>query len=433
MTEIAVQLYFTCRKRYKMLNFVCLLAGFSKMKKAFSVFIFIVFVFGKTFGQEGAVSADMVQVGSLVPDFNINILTNEGLVKKNIKDYRGKVVILEFWATYCGPCIPAMDHLSSVYTKLRKDLEVIAISDEERSKVAYFLKKRPTNLSIGIDTDKSLNRLFYHQFMPHTIIIDPQGYMKAITSPDQITEEVIYLAKSGAALSVKTKAEFAPKDETANALTPVMTEDKSLYKVIVSPAVEGIQSQINKKSDFEYEFVNCTVPLMYQVLYQTTKTNPDERACLEVTENTKFLLQENQQYCMKLKVPEPTKHRIGEIGMRHLEEIFAVKAINETRTRKVYALIINKDGTKHEDSTGTTLPLKDFLKLLWDTRMVEMPIVNESGLDDNTMIRVAEIPREATKVQESLEKIGFKLEPKTTETACLILHLDKNEADKKNF
>jgi thiol-disulfide isomerase/thioredoxin len=403
------------------------------MKKILLVVITILSVFSKSLSQEGAVSSDMVQIGSLVPDFTINILHNEGVIKKNIKDYRGKVVILEFWATYCGPCIPAMDHLAQIYGKMYKDLEVIAISDEERWKVVNFLKKRPTSLSIGIDTDKSLNRLFYHQFMPHTIIIDPQGYMKAITSPDQITEEIIYLAKSGAVLPVKTKAEFAPKDETANALTPIQSEDKSFYKVIVSPAVEGVQSQINKKSDAEYEFINCTVPLMYQVLYQTTKPNPNERACLEVTENTKFLLQENQQYCLKLKVPEPTKHRIGEIGMRHLEEIFAVKAINETRTRKVYALVINKEGSNPSDSVGTNIPLKDFIKLLWDTRMVEMPIVNESGLDDNTLIKVAEMPKEATKVQESLQKMGFKLEPKTTETACLILHLDKNEAEKKNF
>jgi thiol-disulfide isomerase/thioredoxin len=394
------------------------------MKKILTILSIAYLFFGQTYAQEGAVS-ESVQVGSLVPNFDINILTKEGTVKKNIKDYRGKVVILEFWATFCGPCLPAMDHLADLQFKFQKDLEVINITDEERWKVVSFLKKRPTFLTIGLDNDKSINQLFYHQLMPHTIIIDPQGFIKAITSPEEVTEEVIYLTKSGAILAVKTKAEFAAKNENATAMTGVQAEDRSFYKVAVSAFKEGIQSQINKKSDFEYEFINCTVPLMYQVLYQTTRPNPNDRACLEVSEQTKYLLDEKQQYSMTLKIPEQMKHRLGEIGMKHLEEIFGVKAKNEVRTRKVYALATNKDITPTAN-VGMDMPLKDFLKLLWDTKVVDMPIVNESNTADNAVVWVADFPKEVTKVQESIQKMGFRLEPKTTETACLVLHEDKS-------
>lgn len=396
------------------------------MKKILATLCIVCLLLGKTYAQEGAVS-ESVQIGSLVPNFDISILTKEGTIKRNIKDYRGKVVILEFWATFCGPCLPAMDHLADLQFKFQKDLEVINITDEERWKVVAFLKKRPTFLSIGLDNDKIINQLFYHQLMPHTIIIDPQGYIKAITSPEEVTEEVIYLAKSGAILAVKTKAEFAAKSENATAMNVAQAEDKSFYKVAVSAYKEGIQSQINKKSDFEYEFINCTVPLMYQVLYQTTRPNPNDRACLEVSEQTKYLLDEKQQYSMTIKIPELMKHRLGEIGMKHLEEIFAVKAKNESRTRKVYALTTNKDiSPQNIPTTGMDLPLKDFLKLLWDTKVVDMPIINESNTADNTVIWVADFPKEVTKVQESISKMGFKLEPKTTETACLVLHEDKS-------
>jgi thiol-disulfide isomerase/thioredoxin len=396
------------------------------MKKILATLCIVSLVLGKSFAQEGAVS-ESVQVGSLVPNFDINILTKDGTAKKNIKDYRGKVVILEFWATYCGPCLPAMDHLADLQFKFQKDLEVINVTDEERWKVVSFLKKRPTNLPIAIDTDKSINQLFYHQLMPHTIIIDPQGYIKAITSPEEVTEEVIYLAKSGAILAVKTKAEFAAKSENATAMTAVQAEDKSFYKIAVSAYKEGVQSQINKKSDFEYEFINCTVPLMYQVLYQTTRPNPNDRACLEVSEQTKYLLDEKQQYSMTIKVPEQMKHRLGEIGMKHLEEIFAVKTKSEIRTRKVYALTTNKDiAATAVAGTGMDMPLKDFLKLLWDTKVVDMPIVNESSTTDASIIWVADFPKEVSKVQESIQKLGFRLDPKTTETACLVLHDEKS-------
>lgn len=395
------------------------------MRKILSIISIFCALAVRTYAQEGAVS-ESIQLGSLVPDFDINILTKESTVKKNIKDYRGKVVILEFWATYCGPCLPAMDHLASLQKKFPNDLEVINVTDEERWKVVNFLKKLPTSMPIAIDTDKSINQLFYHQLMPHTIIIDPQGYIKAITSPEEVTEEIIYLAKSGAILAVKTKAEFATNTENVTAMTVVQAEDKSFYKVAASALKEGVQPQINKKSDFEYEFINCTVPLMYQILYQTTRPNPNDRVCLEVSEQTKYLLDEKQQYCLSIKVPEAMKHRLGEIGMKNLEDIFGLKAKNENRTRKVYALSTNKDMTVTANNVGMDMPLKDFLKLLWDTKVVDMPVVNESETADTSIIWVTDFPKEVSKVQESIQKLGFKLVPKTTEAACLVLYEDKS-------
>lgn len=399
------------------------------------------------FAQEGVVSQD-IKVGVQVPNFSIDILTNEGLTKSEINGYRGKVVILEFWATYCGPCLPAMDHLAKIRSKFTNDVEFFAITDEPRSKVVSFLNQRPTSLLIGIDTDRTLNRLFYHQFMPHTVIIGPDGFVKAITSPDQITEELIYLAKSGAELAVKTKAEFASNDINDTALVPVSVEDNSFYKVIVSPHVEGVQSQVNKKSSNEYEFINCTVPMMYQALYQTTLQNANERPCLEVTQQTKYLLQENYQYCLKLKVPAKMEDRLGEIGMRHLDEVFAIKPQNEMRTRNVYSLVfketIKKDtvvasldslGNKiivadslqtSEDlqvaeNSGGAISIKEFIALLWETRLVDKQIINDSGLPDETIVNV-EIPTQVHEVGECLASIGLKLEPKTKEMSCLILH-----------
>lgn len=57
------------------------------------------------------------------------------------------------------------------------------------------------------------------------------------------------------------------------------------------------------------------------------------------------------------------KHRLGEIGMKNLEDIFGLKAKNENRTRKVYALSTNKDTTVTANNVGMDMPLKDFLKV----------------------------------------------------------------------
>ncbi len=378
------------------------------------------------FSQEGAVSEN-IQVGVEVPDFEMQVLTNQGTTTTKIRDYRGKVIILEFWATYCGPCLPAMDHLAEVRNNFTDEVEVFAITDEPRSKVVNFLNTRPTSLLIALDDDKTLNRLFYHQFMPHTVIIGPDGFVKAITSPDQITKELIYMAKSGAELTVKTKAEFASSDVNDTALVQYSLEDNSFYKVIISPQVEGVQSQVNKKAANEYEFVNCTVPMMYQALYQTTLKDTDERPCLEVTQQTRYLLQENHQYCLKLKVPEKQERAIGLIGMRHLEEVFSIKPQNEMRSRNVYSLVISEPDSLSADSLAASpegkMSLKDFISLLWETRLVDKPIINDSGLPDDTVVSI-EIPTQVYEVDRRLASIGMRLEAKTKETSCLILHED---------
>jgi thiol-disulfide isomerase/thioredoxin len=395
------------------------------MKKVISFCLLILVGLG-AFSQEGVVSQN-IQVGTEVPDFEIQVLTSEGSVMTNIRDHRGKVVILEFWATYCGPCLPAMDHLVEVQSNFTSGVEVFAITDEPRSKVVSFLNKRPTSLLVALDNDKTLNRLFYHQFMPHTVIIGPNGFVKAITSPDQITRELIYMAKSGADLTVKTKAEFASSNVNDTALAPYSLEDNSFYKVIISPQAEGIQSQVNKKAPNEYEFINCTVPMMYQTLYQTTLKVADERPCLEVTQQTKYLLQENYQYCMKLKVPQKQEGNIGLVGMKHLEEVFSIKPQNEVRIRDVYSLVISESDSLYTNvpstSSGGNMSIKQFISLLWDTRLVDKPIVNDSGLPDDTIMNI-EIPTQVYQVDERLASIGMRLEPKVKETGCLILHED---------
>jgi hypothetical protein len=72
------------------------------------------------------------------------------------------------------------------------------------------------------------------------------------------------------------------------------------------------------------------------------------------------------------------------------------------------------------------MPLKDFLKLLWDTKVMDMPIINESEAADTSIVWVADFPKEVSRVKKSIQKLGFRLALKTTETACLAVYEDKS-------
>ncbi len=86
------------------------------------------------------------------PEFEFNLLSDN--TKKNIKDYRGNVVLLNYWATWCAPCIKEMPELNRLQKKYEdKGLVVIVLSDEDKDKLIEFAQKRPFDALAAYSTD----------------------------------------------------------------------------------------------------------------------------------------------------------------------------------------------------------------------------------------------------------------------------------------
>jgi thiol-disulfide isomerase/thioredoxin len=76
------------------------------------------------------------------PPFNFYLLADDS--QKNISDYKGKVVLLNYWATWCAPCIKEMPELNRLQNKYQdQGLIVIALSDEDKESLIKFANKKP--------------------------------------------------------------------------------------------------------------------------------------------------------------------------------------------------------------------------------------------------------------------------------------------------
>ncbi|MFZ0828027.1 MAG: TIGR03435 family protein [Verrucomicrobiia bacterium] len=98
----------------------------------------------------------------------------------------GKVVVLEFWATSCGPCVAYIPHMNELADEFKdKPVQFIAVTDEKESGIMRFLKKTPIHAWLGLGPDGGLGENTPYRVMaiPHTVIIDAHGRIAAITEP----------------------------------------------------------------------------------------------------------------------------------------------------------------------------------------------------------------------------------------------------------
>lgn len=118
-----------------------------------------------------------LKVGDPLPD-----LATFGLEGKLPDDLKGKVVLLDFWASWCGPCkesFPVMEDLHQKYAA--KGLVILAVNvDEERSAMQDFLKAHPVNFPVVHDATKKLVGTANISSMPTSLVIGADGKVASI-------------------------------------------------------------------------------------------------------------------------------------------------------------------------------------------------------------------------------------------------------------
>ena len=106
------------------------------------------------------------------PPFDFNLLADGS--RKSISDYKGKLVLLNYWATWCAPCIKEMPELNKLQSKYQdQGLVVIALSDEEKDRLLKFAKKKPFTGTAAYS--KEFDWADIQSERPMTFLIDREG------------------------------------------------------------------------------------------------------------------------------------------------------------------------------------------------------------------------------------------------------------------
>lgn len=126
------------------------------------------------------------QIGDSPPPLLLSeVIQGPVLGKINWQNLKGKVVVLEFWNTRCGPCIQAIPHWNDLVDKFSsKSVVFLGISDDNKDFLNGFLKRKPIKGWLALDQAFSPTRTAFDVIgIPHTVIVDAAGKIAAITHP----------------------------------------------------------------------------------------------------------------------------------------------------------------------------------------------------------------------------------------------------------
>ncbi len=126
----------------------------------------------------GSTVPAVVEVGASAPDFTATLTDGSTFT---LSDQQGKAVLLNFWATWCGPCVAELPAFTRLVDTYGDQLALLAVnSGEDEKNVTDFLAKNGYTFPVALDTDFAVGSLYPTDGIPYTVIIDPNGVITSI-------------------------------------------------------------------------------------------------------------------------------------------------------------------------------------------------------------------------------------------------------------
>ena len=373
-----------------------------------------------------SIHAQALRVGDNLPNYQLKSVVNYKTDSFNFKDAKGKILIIEFWGTWCSPCIPALQHLDEIKNKFPNDVFVVGISDDSKERLSKFLTKRAVSVPLASETDTKLNGLFQFNTVPHTIVADKNGKIIAITSPNEVTEEKIKEIISGKNPLFKSK-----QDKDFDSRIDYFGADESTdYSITQKAFIQGFPSFSTRgKGVFKDRRISC-INLLAQSILQLAFKKSFETTIVNLPKEKKAFVPENL-YCFDIIVKDSDKANLYKIMQIEATKLLGVKADIEKRVVDVYVLknmgdVLKESIKKEQSSESSGKGIKseniemDFL-VSFLANELQKPVVDETNLKGRYDINFEYAEEDPNSLKKVLESLGLKISKEKREVEMLII------------
>jgi uncharacterized protein (TIGR03435 family) len=295
------------------------------------------------------------------------------------------VVLLEFWATWCGPCIKAIPHMNDLAEQFKnKPVVLISVTSENEEVVQQFLRSHPMKAWIGLDDYQVLNKAFHVELIPHAVIVDASGRIAAIASPFNIKPENLEEVLAGKKCSLSEPE--------------VYTVDKFSDEVVSNraPAIFEISIREHKMPP-KFRGPTCMWSLNTNSAEFNGKIATVESAlhCVFDKSSSRIIIQcklPDEYYDFELRAPMGHANELKHQFMAALRTTFGLEVKQTTKTTDVYVMTqintntpglqqVEKSGGGGQMRGGFRLHGSDMHGIAEELEMtLEKPVFDETGL-----------------------------------------------------
>lgn len=136
-----------------------------------------------------------INIGEKAPNFTLENLNGENV---SLEDYRGKIVFINFWATWCPPCRKEMPDLNKLYLDNKeKDFVVLAVDvGESKSQVAKFIEDGGYQFPVVLDKNSDVATRYFLTGIPKTVVVDEEGVIRFVKIGMMVYPEMSQILES---------------------------------------------------------------------------------------------------------------------------------------------------------------------------------------------------------------------------------------------
>jgi uncharacterized protein (TIGR03435 family) len=282
------------------------------------------------YGQEKTLA---LKVGDAAPLLHFEKLLQAPMGSRGSWDeLKGKVVVLEFWATWCGPCRDAMPHLNELVNQFKnKPVQFISVTDEDEWRVNNFLKfATPISGWIGLDTYGAMFKAYNVWARPHTVVVDQKGKIAAIMFPNELNSDILDSVLSG-------QPAFSPPNQPATVssapeIKPKIDEQaiQPLIELLVR-AAKPVDSMSMAGGSFKAKGMK-----LHDIISHAYNLSPVRVVAANPPSE--------QAYEIIAKVPFEQRDLLRPLLQQALSAAFGLKVRRETREMNVLVLTTPKNG-----------------------------------------------------------------------------------------
>lgn len=357
-----------------------------------------------------------------------------------LNDYKGKLVILDFWATWCSACIEGFDKVQKLQNQFPQELKVLLITNESITKIDEFFKKRITwgqqvELT-SIVEGAPLTAYFQHELIPHYVWISPDGNLLATTSSLEIKPEHIKEILAG------KKGKFSMKIDvdTSRPLysEEYLPEDKlQHYSVLLKGLLEGTGSttilRTRNDANVGITITNSSIQSIFEYCFRAIDKNYfPSRLKLYVADSSKLAPEKSQMeimdwynrnaYSFDLSVNEDKAANLYKGMLNELNHSSPYEGFVSLKKQSCFVLVPYGKENKWSYKSGeyksvieknstelTKVPVNFLIAALNTELFMGLPVLDETGYKGKIQIKITGKMNSLDELRQELKKYGLNL------------------------